>query len=136
MESNLPLTKTPLEQVTFSTSLRKPLFDLIFCSVISILASYGPETMNLHPVELGFFCNDESIRRPRLPQIVSGNLLYVYTFGIVCACIIIIELYCLVFVDSGSELAPGEAGQSKIKRLLLRILTVFGYFMVSFKDLK
>ncbi|KAE9555218.1 hypothetical protein FO519_001568 [Halicephalobus sp. NKZ332] len=132
MEAPVPLTKPSTEPVPLSTSLRKPIFDLVFCFCIWFLISRGPRAVGLHPPHSGFFCNDESIRLPRVPEIISDQALYIYVFALVCVCIIIVELYCLLFVDSHSELISGEAGKSKLERYLLRILTVFSYFLIAY----
>uniref|UniRef100_A0A7E4VBL2 AcidPPc domain-containing protein n=1 Tax=Panagrellus redivivus TaxID=6233 RepID=A0A7E4VBL2_PANRE len=109
--------------------IKTPLIDII----ASALLWWGTSIASavIQPAHVGFSCDDVSIRKPRVPEIVSSMLLHWVTLLVPILCFVMVELVKIYLIDQDEEFADGEIRQSKLTRVLLRVLHVISWHFLT-----
>lgn len=115
---------------------------LSYASITSSFFCFAVSTISLsivllgEPVKLGFFCNDQSIRRPHMERTITITVLFLYTFGIPAFFVFMIEF---IHLQSGLSYIRSQesatAGSLSLRRMYGEATTFFiGFLSMSMMD--
>ncbi|CAD5214249.1 unnamed protein product [Bursaphelenchus xylophilus] len=122
MESTVKNKKLPLPYIRY-----------IIDAIIVLGISLGTDFLGrlIGPSEIGFYCNDRSIRYKYQEERLGNGFLAFYSLIPNFILVFIVETYRILRIDGIEEFSKYEVGRSKAQRIFVRVATIYGYHTAS-----